>query len=263
MPNGHDTIHRWLESVARDPSPYRFMVTDLTERRNPVPDIVGALAEIVARTKANLEVIEAMAGALGRTDALARLQPGRVGIRRGDFGEAICCEILEATLGLTVPIRKLRYQTDPEQTMHGTDIVGFRFDESGTLSDLHFVECKLRTYRALAIGTEAHDQLAKDRSEGYADSLMFLADRISETDPQLFGSFQRYLASRDRIDRGSYGVMLVFDAEHWDEEILERVEEIQDQLTPLHTQVILVTSVRDLVDLVCECMGACVIDDAS
>jgi hypothetical protein len=74
-----------------------------------------------------------MARALGWQDALARLRRGRESIRRGDFGEALACEILEAVDDLSVPIRKLRYQTDPEHTLHGTDVVGFQLRDDGSV----------------------------------------------------------------------------------------------------------------------------------
>ena len=115
--DGHEAVLAWLDPVARNPSPYGFEVTDLAEGTQPGADLVSGLGEIVVRTKTRPEVLERMARALGWEDALARLRRGRESIRRGDFGEALACEILEAVDDLSVPIRKLRYQTDPEGTL--------------------------------------------------------------------------------------------------------------------------------------------------
>jgi hypothetical protein len=194
---------------------------------------------------------------------MVRLQRGRKAVRRGDFGEAVGCEALEAFDGLRVPIRKLRYQTDPEQTLHGTDIVGFRMNDDDSVADLHFVECKLRTFRDLVVGVEAHDQLQEDRLAGYADTLMFLADRLAETEPPLLDAFEKYLAERDRAERGSYGIVLVYDVAPWDEDSLVRIEEIQDPLSPLHLRVLLATELADLVEKVYDSIDAEVIDDGT
>lgn len=260
---GDEVMHAWLERAERNPSPYKFAVSDLSERLRPNSELVADLGEIMIRTKAVPEVLERMAEALGWDDAMVRLQRGRTGIRRGDFGEAIGCEALEVFDRLRVPIRKLRYQTDPEQTLHGTDIVGFRMNDDDSIADLHFVECKLRTYRDLGVGVEAHDQLKEDRSAGYADTLMFLADRLSETEPGLLDAFEHYLSERNRAERGSYGVILVYDSAPWDEDVLVRIEEIQESLSPLHLRVLLAAELPDLVEKVYDSIAAQVIDDGT
>lgn len=113
------------------------------------------------------------------------------------------CELLEIFDSYVVPIRKLRFQSDPEQTLHGTDIVAFRIAQDGTIDELHFLECKLSTIRNLARGVEAHNQLVDDRSQGYADTLAFLGERLGETHPALFQAFLAYLADRDRKEAGA------------------------------------------------------------
>lgn len=69
------------------------------------------------------------------------------------------------------------------------------------MEDLHFLECKLRTFRDLTAGVEAHNQLLNDRLAGYADTLMFLADRLHETNPVLLEAFERYLGLEERAAR--------------------------------------------------------------
>jgi hypothetical protein len=261
--DGHEAVLAWLDPVARNPSPYGFEVTDLAEGTQPGPDLVSGLGEIVVRTKTRPEVLERMARALGWEDALARLRRGRKSIRRGDFGEALACEILEAVDDLSVPIRKLRYQTDPEQTLHGTDVVGFQLRDDGSVEDLHFLECKLRTFRDLTAGVEAHNQLLNDRLAGYADTLMFLADRLHETNPVLLEAFEMYLGERDRAERGSYGVMLVWDSDRWDEDVLARVDEIAERLTPLHVRIALAFELATLIERVYDSIGVQVVDNGT
>lgn len=263
MADGHAVLTAWLGHVNRNPSPYSFEVTDLPEQVSPTPEIVAGLGEIFVRAKAKPEVLERMAQAVGWDDAMVRLRRGRKGVRRGDFGEAVACETLEVFNGLRVPIRKLRYQLDPEQTLPGTDIVGFHLKDDGSIADLHFMECKLRTFRDLPVGVEAHDQLSEDRKAGYADTLMFLAERLDEVEPDLGHALENYLAERDREERGSYGVMLVSETAAWDEDVLDRIEEKENRLHPLHVRVLLAADLANLVERVYDSIGAEVIDDGT
>jgi len=237
-------------------------VTDLVEQESPDAETVRYLGRLVLKAKSDPEVLRQLAGVLGWPDAAARLRPSRLpAIRRGDFGEAIACELLEVVDGYVVPVRKLRYQSDPEQTLHGTDIVAFRFADNGGIAELHFLECKLSTVRSLVRGVEAHNQLAEDRLRGYADTLLFLGERLSETDPALFASFMAYLRDRDRQERGTYGIALVWDRDAWDEETLTRVNEIDALLEPLHVRVLQAGELRALVEAAYKAIDHNVIDD--
>jgi hypothetical protein len=223
-------------------------------------DLVTHLGRVLVRTKSDPTVLEEMANVLGRTDALARVRSSRlVPLRRGDFGEALACELLEVLSGYRVPVRKLRYQTDPEQAMHGTDIVAFHFRQDGSIQDLHFVECKLRTSQSLAAAVDAHNQLANDRSHGYADTLLFLGARLAEIDSNVYEAFLAYLGERPRPERGSYGIVLVWDSNAWDEDSLVRVEEIEDLLDPLRVRVIQISDLAILIESVYQSIGAAVI----
>lgn len=264
MPDPRELLSSWLGHELRDPPPYVFSVTDLLEHTAPDHAVVAGLGEMVVRTKTDPDALQRMASALGWDDAMARLRRSkREGVRRGDFGEALACEVLEALDDLAVPIRKLRYQTDPEQTLHGTDVVGFSFESDGEIADLHFLECKLRTYRDLAVATNAHDQLATDKLAGYADTLEFIGERLYKENIELFEAFERYLAQRGRGDRGSYGIFLVCESDTWDEDMLVRLSEVAELLSPLHTRVVLAAEITTLVEHVYDSIGADVIDDGT
>jgi len=230
----------------------------------PDEETIRQLGQMMVRNKTDPGVLQQMADAIGWADAAARLRSSRrVGLRRGDFGEVLAAELLGAFEGYRVPVRKLRYQTDPEQTMHGTDIVGFEMADEGQIADLHFVEGKLRTVRDLAAGVEAHQQLADDRTSGYADTLSFLADRLAETDGALFAVFVSYLAERGRAERGSHGIFLVSDAAVWDEDGLVRINQLEDLLDPIHVRVVRVANLSALVERSYDVAGADVVDDGS
>jgi hypothetical protein len=264
MATNRSPLHAWLDAKLRSQSVLRFLVTDLSERCEVNAEIVHYLGLLVRKAKSDSELLRRMTDVLGWPDAAARVRPSkRSGVRRGDFGEALVCELLEVFDNYAVPIRKLRYQTDPEQTLHGTDIVGFGVGEDGGIQELHFLECKLSTVRALARGVEAHDQLAQDRAQGYADTLLFIGERLWETDRALFEKFEFYLAGRDREERGTYGIALVWDRDVWDDDTLIRINEVEDLLDPLYVRVLQTNKLRELVEAVYDAVELDVIDDGS
>jgi len=262
MVTDRSPLYAWLQASLRAMSELPFAVTDLVERGCPDAETVRHLGELVLKAKSDPELLRRLAGVLGWPDAAARVRPAkRPEVRRGDFGEALACELLEVFDGYVVPVRKLRYQPDPEQTLHGTDIVAFRVAEDGGIEELHFLECKLSTIRKLTRGVEAHDQLAEDRDQGYADTLLFIGERLGETNRGLFEAFLAYLAGRDRKERGTYGIALVWDREVWDDETVVRVSEIDGLLEPLHVRVLQAGGLRALVEAVYQAVDLDVIDD--
>jgi len=262
MVTDQSPLHVWLQASLRSASDLPFTVTDLVEHGSPDTETVGHLGHLVLKAKSDPKLLHRLASVLGWPDAAARLHPAkRPGVRRGDFGEALVCELLEVFDGYVVPVRKLRYQADPEQTLHGTDIVAFHMAEDGGIGELHFVECKLSTIRNLTRGVEAHRQLAEDRDQGYADTLAFIAERLWETDQDLFEAFLAYLADRDRKERGTYGIALVWDRDVWDDETVIRISEIDGLLEPLHVRVLQAGKLRALVEAAYGAIELDVIDD--
>ena len=255
-------LQGWLERVARAPSPYAFPVSDYRERNQVDDPIIRQLGAMMVRNKTEPAVLQEMADVLGWHDAAARIRPStRKSIRRGDFGEALASELL-CLEGYHVPVRKLRYQVDPEQSLHGTDIVAFALDD-GDVRDLHFVEGKLRTFKDLPAGVNAHDQLKHDRSAGYADTLMFIAERLRETDPPLYDAFRAYLRQRDQPRRGSSGIFLVWDGSVWDDDVLQRVHEVDDRIDPLDVRVVHVADLAAVIEAAYVTIDAEVFDDGS
>lgn len=257
-------LRDWLGAAERDPQrSERFETTDMREHTAPGEEMVRRLAELLIHSKTDEALLDRMAAAIGWEDASARLKHSKTSsLSRGDFGEAVTCQLLEDFDLFVVPIRKLRYQTDPDHSLGGTDIVGFRISEQGSIDELHFVECKLRTTADNAQAVEAHKQLADDRTEGFADVVMFLAERLNElADPALLDAYVAYLTDRAREDRGTYGIVLMYDVTAWRETVLDRLEELEVLVSPLHVRVVLIESLAALVDAAYAEIGAEAADD--
>lgn len=161
-----------LFDEAEDEATYKFVLSSVTPACGR-PDLVDGLAQLLASNKADPRVTADLLNAAGWAPAIAALRKGRVSVRRGDFGEALAAEAAEALDEMVVPVRKLRYQIDPNQTLPGSDVVAFVLDDDGGIDDLEFIESKYRTAPHLDLAVEAHDQLAADRDGGYATTLNF------------------------------------------------------------------------------------------
>lgn len=246
-------------SAEFDDATYAFgqSVLVATSARN---DLIDALATLMATNKADPDVTDDLLAAAGWTAAAAPLRKGNIQVRRGDFAEVLAAEAAESVDGLTVPIRKLRYQIDPNQTLPGSDVVAFVLDDSNAIDDLEFVESKYRTNPALDIAVEAHEQLSTDRELGYGTTLNFIAHRLRDTKSSLYDAFMSFLASRGVKDC-AHTVALAFDSTNWDDEIAANLDDLPEHLPALHLRLFSLESAADLIEDVYAAMAWDVIDD--
>jgi hypothetical protein len=123
-------------------------------------ELIAGLATLMASNKSDPQVTADLLAAAGWAPAIAALRKGRISVRRGDFGEVLAAEAAEDFDGLVVPVRKLRYQIDPNQTLPGSDVVAFVFSDDGSdeLDDLEFIESKYRTNPPTDIAVDAHER---------------------------------------------------------------------------------------------------------
>jgi hypothetical protein len=252
-----DVAHHFEQQCDEDT--YAFVVSDvqtLTERAALVP----ALAELMARNKSDPAVTADLLRSAGWEVALAPLRAGRISVRRGDFAEVLAAESAESFDGLLVPVRKLRFQIDPNQTLPGNDVVGLVMSEAGEVDDLEFIESKYRTTPPLDIAVDAHEQLAGDRDTGYATTINFMAHRLRELDHGLYELFIEFLGDRG-IREARHTVALCFDQSAWDERILERLDELEEHLPVLWVRRFSFDDAADLVNDVYEHLKWDVIGD--
>lgn len=242
-----------------DEETYPFVVSTV----RPVTggdDLVDVLAEIMSRNKSDPTVTADLLRAAGWEVALAPLRAGRISVRRGDFGEVLAAESAESIDGLIVPIRKLRYQIDPNQTLPGNDVVALVLSDDGEIDDFEFIESKYRTTPGLDIAVEAHEQLTDDRNAGYATTINFIAHRLRELDVELYQLFIDFLQARGARD-ARHTVALCFDESGWDERVLERLGELDEHLPTLWVRKFPLDEAVALIDEVYERLKWDVVDD--
>ena len=232
----------------RDEESHGFVRSEIraTSRRD---DIVDALAALVARNKSDPDVTSDLLSALGWSPAVAALREGRVSVRKGDFGEVLVTEAAEAFDGAVVPVRKLRYQIDPNQTLPGSDVVAFVLNDRGEIDTLDFIESKYRASPPLNVAVDAHDQIAADRLNGYGTTLSFIANRLNEQASHLYGPFMRFLEDRGVQDTMTT-VGLSFDETRWDEAVATRLDELPNLLRRLRLRLFFLRKADELIDAV-------------
>jgi hypothetical protein len=155
-------LQDWLVGRQREPE-RAYGVIDIDETVRP-DDLVAYLAALVRRSKLDPTHVDRIATALGWGAIRARLAPGRPRVRRGEFGEVLAGGVAEEIEGWQVPVPKLRFQIDPEQTQPGTDIVAFMVDRADVTA-LLFLESKLRGSVDNQAAVAAHSQLSDDQKK--------------------------------------------------------------------------------------------------
>lgn len=103
-------VSDWLRPVPRSAS-YAFDVVDLEEISSaPMP---AAFADLLRDAYFGKDYLATLADRYGFATVKSRLEsriPVQEPTQRGDFGEAVTVEILEALEGFHVPVNKLRYK---------------------------------------------------------------------------------------------------------------------------------------------------------
>jgi hypothetical protein len=239
-------LRDWLAAAEAATDPYTR--NDFTERERPA-DVAARLAMMLMDAKSDLALAKRMVDRLGWNPTGARLRPSKqVQGQHGDFGEVLTVGLLREFWGRSVPVVKLRFQTDPEQSLHGTDVVGFVFVPGATpsaIDTLEFVECKVSVGVDNRPGAKAHKQLKDDREGGFADTLDFLHQQLGRMGSELLGTFEDYLADRRDGPLGSYRICLVYDRDAWRETVLEALPD--ELVLPLSVDVVMIGGLRELI----------------
>ena len=246
----HEVLPRWLGRTQETATAYSL--SRFAESERPA-DLVNRLAEMIMHAKVDPDSLRRLLARVGWLSGSARLAPSnRAQPRHGDFGEVVGIGLITAFAEKHVPVVKLRVQMDPDQSLHGSDIVGFQLRVDGNrlvLDDLEFVEVKCRTTRNHQAAVEAHAQLASDRVEKFADTLEFLHSRLYEIgDEDLMEAFETYLGDREANPEGSNRLIFVFDREVWKDSDLEELPEDDELCSPLSIDVLVIANLKDLID---------------
>lgn len=159
----------------------------LTEHKNGRKSIEKDLATCIRSHYDKLEQIAEDVRELGYPEAatiLAERMPNTPRARSGDLGEILATELVEEFLDFKIPVRRLRYKDGREMALRGDDFIGVQIDEQSNIRLLKG-ESKSRADLTKSTITDARKALSRDNGRPTATSLLFIADRLMESNGEL------------------------------------------------------------------------------
>lgn len=191
--------------------------------------IVEILGEFLKFGLAHVEYVEDVVRKHGFEAAAAYLAERsfaeRVSTRVGDFGEVIAGRLLEAEEGLVRPVEKARYKDDHNWSMRLTDVFCTR-EEAGEIAGFVFCEAKAGTTRPPGdLAVRAYRRLVVDSEEERPEILFFTLEHLLAQGK--YAEHERLddaMRRREPVPR-AMRMVLVFDADSWDDAVLDGLEE--------------------------------------
>lgn len=168
--------------------PHRVLKNDL----NKQDELIAAMTQWIVNhhvSPENLERDRRRREALKRQgfqDPTQRF-PHNTSTQKGNWAEILLAEYVAASGNVQLPVYRLRYNTNVDQSMKGDDILAFDFNSNPVR--VLVGEAKFRSTSTKAVVGELINALEKSYSGSVPASLQFVADR-------LFDSGQDELAAR-------------------------------------------------------------------
>ena len=254
-------VKGWLKHTSKDDNSFdQFVINYISEITKPTDKIKRGLGSIVVSAWIDPDLLTDVCDDIGWTktrDFLLEFTPSNKTAKRGEFGEALTYELLEKMLGFRVPVRKLRYKITSGQSLPGTDILALKLD-GGSISEVCFIECKLRTVLDYQAALEAYIQLLRIRTQKYPDIVKFTASRLKESGDKLYGSFRAYMLKHmNSAQIESFRITLIYDRSAWDKKVIEYLRDYSENnhLGNTFIDVISIEELKDLVDSVYGSIG--------
>jgi hypothetical protein len=125
------------------------------------------------------EQLEAMKRLGVDTRGVPRRFPTNPSTQKGNLAEIVLAEYVVATSGVALPVYRLRYNPNVDQSMKGDDVLAFDLD--ATPVRIIVGEAKFRGTSSPDAVTEIVGGLLRSHKSGIPVSLQFIADRLFET----------------------------------------------------------------------------------
>lgn len=224
----------WLFWKPRAPSPYKkFELIEIEEKTPISPGVKSHLTKLLVEARLDPSFLQAVAKRLGWTKVEKQLvstsQPIIPTARRGFFGEVLTSGVLVEFFAYIIPVQKFQFAISANQSLPGTDVIAIKKKER-SLSEVCFVESKLRTTTDSGAAIQGYEQLKKDYSEKIPQMIRFVLARLYERGDPLFDDFLNYLHDRrDMTNIERFRLGLTWEHGAWTETVLENLEEEVDE----------------------------------
>lgn len=255
------SLDAWLHSTQRDSGSADFVVFDVSEHAARDGTTRQLLESLVSRFIFHPKVLEGLRAQLGEKTRLAldAATPSTSNLRAGAFGEALSAEICEQWHAYVVPLRRLRFSGGSPP---GTDLLALRIENDTELTEVCYIECKLRTTGSTGAALDAHQQLVHSRQERMPAILRYVVNHLAEVDSPLFPMFMNYMESRSNQPAGdSYRIALTWEDSNWSERALKNLQDGGVSLKPLAVDVIRIAGLRHLVEEIYKSLGVQALND--
>lgn len=259
-------LDQWLEAAPRPPAGFTgFSVVDVTELAPPGGRVREHLADMLQASSADAGFLADLTRRLGweKSEAVVkqRLTSNRTA-RRGRFGEVVGVNMLSQFDGYVIPIEKAHFMITGGQSQPSTDAVLLRTGRDGTITEVCFVESKLRTRRDGIAGVEGMRQLSEDYARQIPDMLTFTAGRLFDQRSPLYDPFMEYMGSRDdESERDAFRLLLFYDVAAWSEKCLANIEDDGPGVSPVTVHAARIDDLPVLVNDIFARCGVQVLDD--
>jgi hypothetical protein len=111
--------------------------------------------------------------------------PTNLTTQKGNWAEILLAEYLVASCSVRLPVYRLRYNPNVDQSMKGDDVLAFDLDANPVR--VLVGEAKFRTTPTKAVVEEMVASLVKSHSGNIPASLQFVADRLFESGNSVLG----------------------------------------------------------------------------
>lgn len=161
--------HRALSELnGSRPTAIKYLKTILTNHH--------ASPEAIKRSAERRKAIEQLG--LGAAQASLRRFPTNSSTQKGNLAEVVLADYVVASSGLALPVYRLRYNPNVDQSMKGDDVLAFDLDSDPVR--IVVGEAKFRGASSTAAVTEIVEGLVRSHKGGVPVSLQFVADRLFE-----------------------------------------------------------------------------------
>jgi len=168
------------DAATKNKVPHRVMV----EADGSRPAVVVALREMVVQHHAGPEArkrseqLREAIERLGLGAQLARLRrfPVNPATQKGNLAEIVLAEYVVAASKAALPVYRLRYNPNVDQSMKGDDVLAFDLDADPVR--IIVGEAKFRATSSATVVDEIVEALVRSHKAGIPASLQFVADRL-------------------------------------------------------------------------------------
>ena len=255
-------LDQWLEINKNDDMSFVFRLINIVETTTPEDHVKDYLGQEILKAYKNIDYLKFIYREEPQ-DKLIKyiteyvLPSGKnqiaKNVQQGDFGEILASLIVEYFMGLTVPIRKLRWKFNHERSMFCTDMIAH--NTHGAIKDIYYYEVKTRLIiRKEQFGNEsnyitvnAYNSLLKDEktpNEGIANFLSNYYYEINDYDAA--SKYSAIVNHPERYNR-NFELFFVIEKAKYIDAIIDDLQNSHPTLSPLCVTVVLIDQLGRLI----------------